>query len=105
MPNPLPDRVRSLRPVLAARVADLLSVFGDANRVRLLWLLTQAEINVTSLAEATGMSVSAVSHHLRQLRHRRLVSVRKDGRQVYYCVDDDHIVALLQQVVGHARHT
>lgn len=100
----MPDRLQSLRPILAARVADLLSVFGDANRVRLLWLLTQAEINVTSLAQATGMSVSAVSHHLRQLRHRRLVNVRKVGREVYYRVDDEHIIALLQQVVSHARH-
>jgi DNA-binding transcriptional ArsR family regulator len=100
----MPTRLQSLRPLLAARVADLLSVFGDANRVRLLWLLTQGEINVTHLAEATGMSVSAVSHHLRQLRHRRLVSVRKTGRQVYYAVDDEHIIALLQQVVSHARH-
>jgi ArsR family transcriptional regulator len=100
----MPDRRQTLRPLLAARVADLLSVFGDANRVRLLWLLVQGEINVGSLAEATGMSVSAVSHHLRQLRHRRLVSVRKSGRQVFYCVDDDHIVTLLQQIVSHARH-
>lgn len=101
----MPAPLRSLRPVLAARVAELLSVFDDANRVRLLWLLTQAEINVTSLARATGMSVSAVSHHLRDLRHRHLVVARKAGREVFYHVADDHLITVLQQAVSHARHT
>ncbi len=101
----MPNRLRPLPPLLADRVAELLSVFGDPSRVRILWVLTQGEINVGALAEAVEMSVSAVSHHLRQLRQLRLVQVRKDGRQAFYQVDDDHIVALLQQVVSHVQHS
>ncbi len=100
MANPL----RPLKTSLAGRVAELLAVFADANRVRLLWLLAHREYNVGALAQAVAMSESAVSHHLRQLRQLRLVQVRKEGRQVFYRVDDDHIVALLEQVVDHVQH-
>jgi DNA-binding transcriptional ArsR family regulator len=96
--------VRPLNIPLAGRVAELLAMFSDPNRVRLLWLLTHRELNVGALAEAVAMSESAVSHHLRQLRQLRLVQVRKDGRQVYYRVDDGHIIALLEQVVDHVQH-
>ena len=101
----MPNCLRPLNPLLATRVAELLSVFGDTNRVRILWVLTQGEINVGALAESVEMSVSAVSHQLRQLRHLRLVQVRREGRQAFYRVDDDHIIALLQQVVSHVQHT
>ncbi len=100
----MPRSPRPLDSALAARIAELLSVFGDPNRVRIVWILTQGEINVGALAKAVAMSASAVSHHLRQLRLLRLVQARKVGRRVYYCVDDEHIVALLQQMVSHAQH-
>jgi ArsR family transcriptional regulator, lead/cadmium/zinc/bismuth-responsive transcriptional repressor len=100
MANPL----RPLRISLAGWVAELLAVFGDPNRVRLLWLLTHRELNVGALAAAVAMSESAVSHHLRRLRQLRLVRVRKDGREVLYRVDDGHIIALLEQKVDHVQH-
>jgi len=101
----MPARISPLDVDLAARVAELLSAFGDPNRVRILWVLIQGEISVGRLAEAVEMTVSAVSHHLRQLRLQRLVQARRDGRQGFYCVNDDHIVALLQQTVRHVQHS
>lgn len=90
---------------IAARVAELFRAFGDTSRVRILSALVEGEVNVGTLAQVVGISESAVSHHLRSLRQLRLVRSRKDGQQVFYFVDDDHIVALFRQVVQHVRHT
>lgn len=88
---------------VAAHVAELFSVFSDTSRVRLISALAEGEMNVNALAEAVGISESAVSHHLRGLRQMRLVHTRKDGREVYYHVDDEHILALFQQGVRHIQ--
>lgn len=95
---------RILDPEIAVRVAELLRAFGDASRVRIVFALLNVEVNVGALAEAVGLSDSAVSHHLRGLRQLRLVRARKDGQQVFYSVDDDHIVEIFRQVVNHAQH-
>ncbi len=83
----------------AAHVAELFGVFSDTSRVRLLSALAQGELNVTALARVVGLSESAVSHHLRGLRQMRLVSTRKVGREVFYRVEDEHILALFRQGV------
>ena len=100
---------RQLKPTIidedtAAHLAELFSAFGDASRVRLISALTVREMNVTALAEATGLSASAVSHQLRGLRQMRLVRARKDGRQVFYALDDDHVVELYQRGLDHVQH-
>jgi ArsR family transcriptional regulator len=59
---------------------------------------------VRALADAIGSSESAVSHQLRLLRHLRLVRARKDGRQVFYTLDDDHIAELFQRGLEHVHH-
>jgi DNA-binding transcriptional ArsR family regulator len=87
----------------AAQVAELFRSFSDANRVRLLSALVQGELNVGALAKLIGISESAVSHHLRGLRQMRLVNARKDGKEVYYRVDDAHIIELFQQGVRHVQ--
>jgi DNA-binding transcriptional ArsR family regulator len=87
----------------AAHVADLFTAFGDTSRVRILSCLAEGEQNVGALAQAAGISESAVSHHMRQLRHLRLVSARKVGREVYYRVDDPHILTLFWQGVRHVQ--
>jgi ArsR family transcriptional regulator len=101
-------RERSQRPTLdqrtAGRVAELFRAFSDTSRVRLISLLAEREMNVGALAEAVGVSESAVSHHLRGLRQMRLVRARKDGRQVYYMLDDDHVAALFRQGLDHVQH-
>ena len=87
----------------AAHVAELFRAFSDTSRVRLLSALTQAELNVNTLADIVGVSESAVSHHLRGLRQMKLVKARRVGKEVFYRIDDDHIIALFEQGVNHIR--
>ena len=94
----------ALDPEIALRVAELFRAFGDTSRVRIVFALLNGEVHVGALAAAVGLSESAVSHHLRGLRQLRLVRARKNGQQVFYSVDDDHIVEIFRQVVNHAQH-
>jgi DNA-binding transcriptional ArsR family regulator len=89
----------------AARTAELFSTLSDPNRVRIISaLLEHEELNVSTMAECLGMSLSAVSHQVSSLRQMRLVRARKDGRQVFYALDDDHVASLFRQGVDHALH-
>jgi DNA-binding transcriptional ArsR family regulator len=88
----------------AAQVAELFRAFSDTSRVRIIAALAERELNVNSLATAVGISESAVSHHMRGLRQMRLVRARKEGRQVFYCLDDDHVAALFKQGLDHVQH-
>ncbi|TLN13140.1 helix-turn-helix transcriptional regulator [bacterium] len=85
----------------AAHVAELFRAFSDTSRVRILSAILDREMNVSQLAEIAGVTESAVSHHLRGLRQMRLVTARRDGKEVYYSVEDPHIIALFQQGVNH----
>ena len=87
----------------AAHVAELFRSFSDTSRVRLLSVLTEQEMNVGNLADWVGISESAVSHHLRGLRQMGLVKARRNGKEVYYRVDDEHIIALFRQGVSHIQ--
>ena len=87
----------------AAQVAELFRAFSDASRVRILSILVNGELNVGALAKIVGISESAVSHHMRGLRQMRIVTARKDGKEVYYRVDDKHIIELFQQGVRHVQ--
>jgi ArsR family transcriptional regulator len=89
----------------AARTAELFAMFSDPNRVRILSaLLETEELNVGALAACLGMTESAISHQLRSLRQMRIVRARKDGRQVFYAIDDEHVAQLLQQGLIHIQH-
>jgi ArsR family transcriptional regulator len=87
----------------AAHVAELFRAFSDTSRVRILSALTAREWNVGSLAETVGISESAVSHHLRGLRQMGLVKARRAGKEVFYHIEDEHIITLFNQGVGHVR--
>ncbi len=87
----------------AAHVAELFRSFSDTSRVRLLSALIEHELNVSALAGVVGISESAVSHHLRGLRQMRLVQARRDGKEVFYRLEDEHIIALFQQGVKHIQ--
>ncbi len=93
----------ALDAYVAAHVAELFRAFSDTSRVRILSVLLKAETNVSGLSQAVGLSESAVSHHLRSLRQMHLVVSRKNGKEVYYRVDDQHIVQLFQQGVDHVQ--
>ncbi len=83
---------------VAALTFDLLSVPG---RLHLVWLLASQEMDVTTLAAATGAAVPATSQQLAKLRAAGVVSARRDGRRQLYRVDDPHIVGILEQVFRH----
>ena len=65
--------------------------------------IVQKEVNIAALAKIVGITESAVSHHMRGLRQMRIVRARRDGKEVYYSVDDPHIIALFQQGVKHVQ--
>ena len=85
----------------AGRVAELFRAFSDASRVRILSALAEHEYNVTELAAAVGITESGISHHLRGLRQMQLVQTHREGKEVYYRIEDEHILALFQQGVNH----
>jgi ArsR family transcriptional regulator, lead/cadmium/zinc/bismuth-responsive transcriptional repressor len=88
----------------AAHVAELFRAFSDTSRVRILYALTTQELNVNVLAEMVGISESAVSHHLRGLRQMKLVVARRGGKEVYYRIEDEHIISLFGEGVKHIRY-
>jgi len=87
----------------ASALAETFKVLGDVTRVRILDALSRAELCVGDLAELLGVSESAVSHQLRLLRGMRLVRPRRDGRLVFYALDDHHIVGLFAQGLQHVE--
>ncbi len=87
----------------AQALADTFKVLGDTTRVRILDALSRAELCVHDLAGRVGISESAVSHQLRLLRGMRLVRARRDGRNIYYTLDDAHIVGLFVQGLDHVE--
>ncbi len=89
---------------LAAHVAELFRAFSDTSRVRIVSALMAGEMNISALAEAVGISESAVSHHMRGLRQMRMVQSRRDGKEVYYRIEDEHVIALFQQGVKHVQN-
>jgi DNA-binding transcriptional ArsR family regulator len=86
-----------------AHVAELFRAFSDTSRVRIMSALLDGEKNVSRLAELVGISDSAASHHMRGLRQTRIVTARRDGKEVYYSITDPHIITLFKQGVEHVR--
>ena len=86
------------------QLAELFRAFSDANRVRLIAALLDGERSVMDLADEVGLSESATSHHMRGLRLLQLVRTRKEGRQVFYRLDDDHVATLFKQGLNHVQH-
>jgi len=87
----------------AAHVAELFRTFSDTSRVRILSVIVEQEMNISSLAELVGVTESAISHHMRGLRQMKIVRARRDGKEVFYSVIDPHIIALFQQGVKHVK--
>jgi DNA-binding transcriptional ArsR family regulator len=85
----------------AQRMAEFFSLLGDTNRLRIVSLLAIKELCVCDLAAALDMSESAVSHQLRALRAMRLVRYHKQGRKVFYRLQDNHVLALYRSVAEH----
>ena len=82
-------------------LADLFRVFGDSSRIKILYALHDSELCVQDLANAVQLSQSAVSHQLRVLKDSKLVRFRRDGKTVYYALDDDHVRSILSLGMDH----
>ena len=82
-------------------LAELFKVFGDSTRVRIICALLFSEMCGCDIAVLLGMTKSAVSHQLKVLRQARLVKYRRDGKVVYYSLDDRHIGAIFRQGLAH----
>lgn len=82
-------------------LAETFRVLGDVTRVRILDAISRSELCVGEIAELLGLSESATSHQLRLLRNMRLVRQRRDGKSIYYSLDDQHIVRLFEQGLEH----
>jgi len=87
---------------LIVKAAELFKVFGDPTRLKILSLLSQAECCVCDIAKLTHASQSAVSHQLRILRQTRLVRYRREGKEAFYTLDDDHVRSILDLGIEHA---
>ena len=89
------------QPDMLFELADLFKVFGDSTRLRILYAISDSEMNVQRIAETLGMEQSTISHQLRVLRHNKLVRGRRDGKQVYYALDDDHVKKIIEMGLDH----
>ena len=78
-----------------ADLAELFKVFGDSTRIRILFTLFDDEQSVTDIAEALNMTASAVSHQLRILKTNKLIDSRRDGKQIFYFLADEHVHSIL----------
>lgn len=82
-------------------LAELFKVFGDSTRIRILFVLFEAEVCVCDLAEALHMTQSAVSHQLRILKQNKLVKSRREGKSIFYSLADGHVRAIIDQGLEH----
>jgi DNA-binding transcriptional ArsR family regulator len=92
-------------PPTAVRLATLFKAFSDPTRARIISALADTGLCVSDLTILLGMRQSAVSHQLRTLRQMRLVRRERQGRQIYYSLDDEHVRDLLRQGLEHVSHT
>lgn len=82
-------------------LAELFKVFGDSTRIKILWALDEAEMCVCDISVLLNMTQSAISHQLRVLKQAKLVKNRKEGKVVYYSLDDEHVKQIFDQGLTH----
>ncbi len=82
-------------------LAELFKVFGDSTRIRILYVLFEAEVCVCDLASALNMNQSAISHQLKILKQNKLVKARREGKSVFYSLADDHVRMIIAKGQEH----
>lgn len=97
------DKLKNEIPTdqIIGELSDVFKVFGDGTRIRILWVLFDCEVCVYDIADAVGMTQSAVSHQLRVLKQARLVKARRVGKNTFYSLDDEHVKRIIEQVMIH----
>ena len=96
-------RIKKIMPSddLLFDIAEVFKVFGDTTRMKIISALLEAELCVGDIAEITNSTQSAISHQLRVLKQAKLVKFRKDGKTVYYSLDDEHVARLYEIAKKH----
>ena len=84
-------------------LSELFRIFGDSTRIRILYVLFEAEMCVCDIAALLGMTQSAISHQLRALKNARLVKARREGKTVFYALADDHVKTIIDQGIEHVK--
>ena len=84
-------------------LSELFRIFGDSTRIRILYVLFEAEMCVCDIAALLGMTQSAISPQLRALKHARLVKSRREGKTVFYALADDHVKTIIDQGIEHVK--
>ena len=84
-------------------LSELFRIFGDSTRIRILYVLFEAEMCVCDIAALLGMTQSAISHQLRALKNARLVKSRREGKTVFYSLADDHVKTIIDQGIEHVK--
>jgi DNA-binding transcriptional ArsR family regulator len=97
------DKIR-LEDHIAVDLAEMFKALGDPTRVKMIHALLSEELCVHDLCVVLGMAQSAVSHQLRYLRNVRIVKRRKEGKTVYYSIDDEHVREIFLQTLTHLQH-
>jgi len=82
-------------------LAELFKIFGDSTRIRILYSLFEHELCVQDISMVLSVSQSAVSHQLRILKASRLVKIRRDGKNIFYSLADDHVITIINQGLNH----
>ena len=102
-PHDTVDRVRREMPDedTLYDLTELFRIFGDSTRIRILYVLFEAEMCVCDIAAILGMTQSAISHQLRALKSARLVKGRREGKTVFYALADDHVKTIIHQSLDH----
>ena len=100
------DIIQSVQPAMPKEehlydLAELFKIFGDSTRLRILYVLFEAEVCVCDIAEVLKMTQSAISHQLRILKQAKLVKSRREGKTVYYSLADDHVRTIIDQGMEH----
>ena len=93
-----------MKESLIHSIAETFKTLGDPTRVHILFLLSKGEVSVRDLSRALSLTSSAISHQLRLLRSLRLVKRRRQGRMMYYSLDDEHVISLFGECAKHVEH-
>lgn len=104
-PNEALEKLANSQPPdeILYELAELFKVFGDSTRIRILYVLFENELCVGDIAELLHMSQSSVSHQLRILKDAKLVKFRREGKSIYYALDDEHVYHIMEMGMEHVE--
>ena len=97
-------KTNMLEGEIIGSLSELFKVFGDPTRIKILWALNVHELCVLDICEVLGMTKSAVSHQLSTLKEAKLVRARREGKEVYYVLDDEHVKEIFETGIVHVTH-